>query len=105
MPEQQKKGVSMLLINTVKGAHFFDMVPLQREKRTLQEAAENNPALSCAPASPKERAAFFDAYVSQPFHKVYQRFFSISDWSYRVANEGKLRNFIRRIRSGKKDET
>lgn len=37
-PNQQKKGISMLLINTVKGAHFFDMIPLQREKRTLQEA-------------------------------------------------------------------
>ena len=103
-PNQQKKGISMLLINTVKGAHFFDMIPLQREKRTLQEAVESNPALSRNPASPKERAAFFDAYVNQPFHKVYQRFFSISDWSYRVANDGKLRNFIRRIKSGRKDE-
>ena len=101
---QQKKGISMLLINTVKGAHFFDMIPLQREKRTLQEAVESNPALSRNPASPKERAAFFDAYVNQPFHKVYQRFFSISDWSYRVANDGKLRNFIRRIKSGRKDK-
>ena len=103
-PNQQKKGISMLLINTVKGAHFFDMIPLQREKRTLQEAVESNPALSRNPASPKERAAFFDAYVNQPFHKVYQRFFSISDWSYRVANDGKLRNFIRRIKSGRKDK-
>ena len=94
----------MLLINTVKGAHFFDMIPLQREKRTLQEAVESNPALSRNPASPKERAAFFDAYVNQPFHKVYQRFFSISDWSYRVANDGKLRNFIRCIKSGRKDK-
>ena len=72
--------------------------------QTLQEAVESNPALSRNPASPKERAAFFDAYVNQPFHKVYQRFFSISDWSYRVANDGKLRNFIRRIKSGRKDE-
>ena len=103
-PQQQKLGVSMLLINTVKGAHIFDMIPLHREKRPLAEAVAGNPALSHPTAFPKERAAFFDAFINQPFHKVYQRFFSISDWSYRVANEGKLRNFIRRIQSGKKDE-
>ena len=82
-PQQQKLGVSMLLINTVKGAHIFDMIPLHREKRTLAEAVAGNPALSHPAAFPKERAAFCDAFINQPFHKVYQRFFSISDWSYR----------------------
>ena len=99
-PDQQKLGVSMLLINSVKGAHFFDMIPLQREKRTLQEALKNNPALSHAAASPKERAAFFDAFVNQPFHKVYQRFFAISDWSYGVANGGRLQKLIGKLKSG-----
>ena len=103
-PDQQKLGVSMLLINTVKGAHFFDMIPLQREKRTLQEAVENNPALSHAAASPKERAAFFDAFVNQPFHKVYQRFFAISDWSYGVANGGRLQKLFEKIKPGRKEK-
>lgn len=102
-PEEQKKGVSMLLINTVKGAHILDLVSLHREKRTLEEAVSGNPALSHPPASPRERAAFFDAYVSQPFHKVYQRFFAISDWSYGVANAGRLRKFFSKLKPGKKE--
>ena len=66
---------------------------------------ESNPALSRNPASPKRARRVFSTPMSnQPFHKVYQRFFSISDWSYRVANDGKLRNFIRRIKFGRKDE-
>ena len=103
-PEQQKKGVSMLLINTVKGAHVLDLVPLHREKRTLEEAVKGNPALSRCASSPQERAAFFDAFVSQPFQKVYQRFFAISDLSYGVANGGRLRKLLGRLKSGKKEK-
>ena len=101
--EQQKLGISMLLINTVKGAHILDLVPLHREKRTLEEAKKDNPALSRATSVPQERAAFFDAFVSQPFHKVYQRFFAISDWSYGVANGGKIRKFLCKFKPASKE--
>ncbi|MCI6999091.1 MAG: Coenzyme F420 hydrogenase/dehydrogenase, beta subunit C-terminal domain [Clostridiales bacterium] len=101
--EQQKLGISMLLINTVKGAHILDLVPLHREKRTLEEAKKDNPALSRVTSVPQERAAFFDAFVSQPFHKVYQRFFAISDWSYGVANGGKIRKFLCKFKSASKE--
>lgn len=37
-PEEKKSGVSMLLINTAKGAQVFDMLPLERQHRTLEEA-------------------------------------------------------------------
>ena len=36
--QEQRGGVSVLLVNTVKGAHIFDQLPLKRERRTLEEA-------------------------------------------------------------------
>lgn len=93
-PEQKKRGVSLLLINTVKGAHILDLVPLHRQKRSLEEAIAGNPALSGTSNPPRERAAFFDAFVNQPFQKVYHRFFAISDWSYGVANGGRIHKFL-----------
>lgn len=101
-PNEQKKGISLLMINTVKGAHIFDLVPLKRDKRTLSEAIAGNQSLSYSSVMPKERAAFFDAYVHQPFHRVYQRFLAISDLSYRVANGGKFRNFFVNLTRGKR---
>ncbi len=89
LPEEQKKGVSLLMINTVKGAHIFDMLPLKREKRSLAEAVAGNGALKCPATVPAERAAFFAAYAHQPFQRVYQRFFVASDLSYRMANRDK----------------
>ena len=86
LAEEQKKGVSLLMINTVKGAHIFDMLPLKRKKRSLAEAVQGNRALQHPPAAPAERAAFFDAYARQPFQRVYQRFLAASDLSYRMAN-------------------
>lgn len=62
------------------------------------------PPSPAAPAPPQERAAFFDAFVSQPFQKVYQRFFAISDLSYGVANGGRLRKLLGRLKSGKKEK-
>lgn len=42
-PEEQKRGVSLLLVNSPKGAHVFDTLPLKRELRTLDEAVAGNP--------------------------------------------------------------
>ena len=47
-PQQQKAGMSLLLINSVKGAHIFDQLPLKREPRTLEEAVADNAALRAA---------------------------------------------------------
>ena len=73
-PEEQKKGVSLLLINSVKGAHMFDLLPLKKEKRPLSEAAAANAALFAPPAAPEERAAFFDAFSRQTFQQVREKF-------------------------------
>lgn len=58
---EEQKGVSLLLVNSVKGAHLFDALPLRREKRTMAEATAHNDAL-CAPlCAAEERSDFFTA--------------------------------------------
>ena len=77
-PEEQKRGVSLLLVNSPKGAHVFDTLPLKRELRTLEEAVAGNPALRSVTCIPAERSAFFEAFVHQPFHQVQHRFLAAS---------------------------
>lgn len=71
---EEEKGVSLLLVNSVKGAHIFDALPLHREKRSMAEACADNGAL-CAPESADtQRAAFFRAMESEPVRPVFDRF-------------------------------
>lgn len=87
-PDERKKGVSLLLVNTPKGAHIFDTLPLKRERCDLSQAAAVNPAL-CAPVDiPQDRGAFFDAYARQPFQEVRNRFLALPKLSYQVTNHG-----------------
>ncbi len=72
--EEQKKGVSLLLINSAKGAHMFDTLPLKKEKRPLSEAVAGNAALSAPAEQSEERTAFFEAFALQPFQQVRTRF-------------------------------
>ena len=71
---EQQKGVSLLLVNSVKGAHMFDTLPLKKEKRPLSEAAAANAALSGPTAAAEDRAAFFDSFARQSFQQVRQKF-------------------------------
>ena len=73
-PEEQAKGVSLLLVNSVKGAHMFDTLPLKKEKRPLSEAAAANAALSGPTDAAEDRAAFFDAFARQSFQQVREKF-------------------------------
>lgn len=68
-PQEQRSGVSLLLVNTPHGAHVFDTLPLKRELRPLSEAVTGDPALS-SPVKQAQRAEFFDAYARQPFQQV-----------------------------------
>ena len=77
-PEEQKKGVSVLLVNSPKGAHMFDTLPLKKEKRPLAEAVAGNAALSGPAAESPERTAFFDAFARQNFQQVRQKFLAPS---------------------------
>lgn len=75
-PDEQKRGISLLLVNTAKGAHVFDTLPLIRHRRSLSEAVAGNEALRTPSAYSAERAAFFDAFAHQPFQQVRTRFFA-----------------------------
>ncbi len=71
---EQRRGISLLLVNSAKGAHMFDTLPLKREKRPLSEAVAANPALNAPLAPGQERAAFFEAYAHHSFSQVQGRF-------------------------------
>ena len=72
--EEKRKGVSLLLINTAKGAQIFDVLPLHRQARTLEEAAACDAALRQPPTLTEERSKFFDALEQLPFQQVRTRY-------------------------------
>lgn len=61
---EEAKGVSLLLVNSVKGAHLFDALPLHRERRSFVEAAAHNTALCTPAAAGEKRSEFFEALDS-----------------------------------------
>ena len=100
-PEEKKSGVSMLLINTAKGAQVFDMLPLERQHRTLEEAEACCAALREPPMAPAEREKFFHAMEQLPFQQVRVRFLSaLQHQSGGVAE--RLRGLLRREKKEKK---
>ena len=74
--EEKRKGASLLLINTAKGAQIFDVLPLHRQARTLEEAAACDAALRQPPTLTEERSKFFDALEQLPFQQVRTRYLS-----------------------------
>ena len=100
-PEEKKSGVSMRLINTAKGAQVFDMLPLERQHRTLEEAEACCAALREPPMAPAEREKFFHAMEQLPFQQVRARFLSaLQHQSGGVAE--RLRGLLRREKKEKK---
>lgn len=100
-PEEKKSGVSMLLINTAKGAQVFDMLPLERQHRTLEEAEACCAALREPPMAPAEREKFFHAMEQLPFQQVRVRFLSaLQHQSGGVAE--RLRGLLRREKKEKR---
>lgn len=100
-PEEKKSGVSMLLINTAKGAQVFDMLPLERQHRALEEAEACCAALREPPMAPAEREKFFHAMEQLPFQQVRARFLSaLQHQSGGVAE--RLRGLLRREKKEKK---
>ena len=86
-PEEQKKGVSLLLINTEHGSHIFDRLPLCRQAFPVERAVTGNPRLAFPIARPPERAAFFAAYTLKPFEEVRQSFFKMPPLPMRLAGK------------------
>ena len=72
LPEQQEKGVNLLMVNTAHGSHLFDQLPLNRQAFPAERAIAGNPRLASPISRPADRAAFFAAYALEPFDRVLQ---------------------------------
>ena len=86
-PEEQQKGVSLLLVNTSHGSHVFDRLPLSRQVFPVERAVMGNPRLAFPIAQPAERTAFFAAYQLQPFEEVRKTFFRMPSVPVRMASK------------------
>nr|WP_325300666.1 polysaccharide pyruvyl transferase family protein [uncultured Oscillibacter sp.] len=87
LPEQQQKGVSLLLVNTPHGSYVFDQLPLARQPFPVERAIAGNPRLASPTAQPPERAAFFAAYALDPFDQVARKFCSLPPLPVRAAGK------------------
>lgn len=88
LPEQQEKGINLLLVNTAHGSHIFDQLPLARQTFPIERAIAGNPRLASPIAQPPDRAAFFAAYALEPFDQVRKKFCALPPLPVRAA--GKL---------------
>ncbi len=102
LPEQQEKGVNLLLVNTAHGSHIFDQLPLSRQAFPIERAVAGNPRLASPIAPASDRTAFFAAYALEPFDKVRKKFFRLPPLPVRAAGKvlspevkAKLRNKLK----------
>lgn len=87
LPDQQEKGINLLLVNTAHGSHMFDQLPLSRQAFPIERAVAGNPRLATPIAQPADRAAFFAAYALEPFDKVRKRFCALPPLPVRAAGK------------------
>ena len=87
LPEQQERGVSLLLVNTPHGSHLFDQLPLARQAFPAERAIAGNPRLACPIQRPADRAAFFAAYALEPFDQVRKKFCSVPPLPVRAVSK------------------
>ena len=85
LPEQQEKGINLLMVNTPHGSHIFDQLPLARQAFPPERAIAGNPRLASPIAQPADRAAFFAAYALEPFDQVRKKFCSVPPLPVRIA--------------------
>ena len=88
LPEQQRKGISLLLVNTAHGSHIFDRLALTRQAFPVERAVAGNPRLASPIQPAPDRADFFSAYALEPFDRVRRQFCSLPPLPVRIA--GKL---------------
>ena len=88
LPEQQKKGVNLLLVNTAHGSHIFDKLPLSRQVFPVERAVAGNPRLASPIQAALDRADFFSAYALEPFDQVRKAFCGLPPLPVRIV--GKL---------------
>ena len=85
LPEQQEKGVSLLMVNTAHGSHVFDRLPLNRVPFPPERAIAGNPRLASPVAQQPQRPAFFAAYALEPFAQVRSKYFRLPPLPVRAA--------------------
>ena len=85
LPDQQEKGVSLLLVNTAHGSYVFDQLPLAKRPFPPERAIAGNPRLASPPPASPDRAAFFAAYAVEPFDQVRREFFRLPPLPVRAA--------------------
>ena len=85
LPDQQEKGISLLLVNTPHGSHIFDQLPLAKQPFPPERAIAGNPRLASPIPLPPERAAFFAAYALEPFDQVRREFCRLPPLPVRAA--------------------
>lgn len=87
LPEEQKKGINLLLVNTTHGSHIFDQLALTRQPYSVERAVMGNPRLASPVAPALDRTAFFAAFAVQPFERVRERFFRMPSLPVRMAGK------------------
>lgn len=88
LPDQQERGINLLLVNTAHGSHIFDQLPLSRQAFPIERAIAGNPRLASPIEQPPDRTAFFAAYALEPFEQVRKKFCALPPLPVRAA--GKL---------------
>lgn len=86
LPEQQERGISLLIVNTSHASHIFDRLPLGRQPFPLERAIAGNPRLASPIAPPPDRTAFFAGYALEPFDEVRKKFFRLPPLPVRIAS-------------------
>ncbi len=87
LPEQQERGVSLLMVNTPHGSHVFDRLPLARQSFPPERAIAGNPRLASPITPPPDRAAFFASYALEPFDEVRKKFLHLPSLPVRIASK------------------
>ena len=88
-----KKGISMMIINTTKGKKIFENIndKLEYIEKTYEEAAEKNPQLrKSIDKNIAEREAFWNEYYSNGFSAIIKKY-----GRYNLIT--KTKKFIKRI--------
>ncbi len=85
LADQQKLGVSLLMVNTAHGSHLFDQLPLCRLSFPPERAIAGNPRLASPMDPSPQRGAFFAAYAMEPFPQVWREFLRLPPLPVRLA--------------------
>lgn len=90
--EEERLGVSVVLVNTKKGDSLFQMAEktFYAEERSLLEAVEGNPALLYPAKSNPARTEFFERIQKEPYSKVI--------WD--ILGSNKMKRFCHSIKAG-----